>query len=208
MSPTGVEAAVESRRRGRPRSTEADEAILAAAFAVFAECGFDGMTVEGVAARAGVGKGTIYRRYDNKLDLVIAASQYFAQEREALPDTGTIEGDLRVLVDRLIAVFTSSPVGTALPMLIAERRRIPELAASHDEITAKKRERNRTVIRRAIDRGALRADADPELVIDAYVSPVLYRFLVTDLPLDAKFAANVVQTVVQAFGCSRTRGDE
>lgn len=195
MSPTGVEA----RRRGRPRSTEADEAILTAAFAVFAECGFDGMTVEGVAARAGVGKGTIYRRYDNKLDLVIAASHYFAQEREAVPDTGTIEGDLRVLIDRLIAVFTSSPVGTALPMLIAERRRIPELAVAHDEMTAKKRERNRMVIRRAIDRGELRADADAELVIDAYVSAVLYRFLVTDLPLDARFATNVVDTVLRAF---------
>ena len=78
----GAAAGVEARRPGRPRSVEADEAILAAAFAVFAECGFDGMTVEGVAARAGVGKGTIYRRYPGKLDLIIAASQYFGQERE------------------------------------------------------------------------------------------------------------------------------
>ena len=192
---TGVEA----RRPGRPRSAEADEAILAAAFAVFAECGFDGITVEGVAARAGVGKGTIYRRYPGKLDLIIAASQYFAQEREPAIDTGTIAGDLRALIDRLIGVFTSSPVGTAMPMLIAERRRIPELAAAHDEITATKRERNRAVIERAIARGELRADADPELVIDMYVSPVLYRFLVTDLPLDAKFASSVVDTVVRAF---------
>src|SRR4051794_12498913 len=133
-------ADVEARRRGRPRSVEADDAILTAAFAVFAECGFDGMTVEGVAARAGVGKGTIYRRYPNKLDLVIAASTYFAQEREPSPDTGTIAGDLRVLIDRLIAVFTNSPVGTALPMMIAERKRLPELAAAHDDITARKRE--------------------------------------------------------------------
>ena len=144
-------AGVEARRPGRPRSVEADEAILAAAFAVFAECGFDGMTVEGVAARAGVGKGTIYRRYPGKLDLIIAASQYFAQEREPAVDTGTIEGDLRALIDRLIGVFTNTPVGTALPMLIAERRRIPELAAAHDEITATKRERNRAVICRAIE---------------------------------------------------------
>jgi AcrR family transcriptional regulator len=186
------------RRRGRPRSAEADEAILSAAFAVFAECGFDGMTVEGVAARAGVGKGTIYRRYQNKLDLVIAASRYFAQ-REPLPDTGTIAGDLRVLIDRLIDALTDSPVGAALPMLIAERRRIPQLAAAHGDVTAKNRERIRTVIRRAIGRGELRADADPELVIDAYVSPVIYRFLVTDLPLDEKFARAVVGTVLAAF---------
>ena len=195
----GAATGVEARRPGRPRSAEADEAILAAAFAVFAECGFDGMTVEGVAARAGVGKGTIYRRYPGKLDLIIAASQYFGQEREPAVDTGTIAGDLRALIDRLIGVFTSSPVGTAMPMLIAERRRIPELAAAHDEITATKRERNRAVIERAIERGELRADADPELVIDMYVSPVLYRFLVTDLPLDDKFASSVVDTVVRAF---------
>jgi AcrR family transcriptional regulator len=193
-------AEVETRRRGRPRSAEADDAILSAAFAVFAECGFDGMTVEGVAARAAVGKGTIYRRYPNKLDLLIAASTYFAQEREPAPNTGTIAGDLRVLIDRLIVVFTSSPVGNALPMMIAARTRLPELAAAHDDITARKRERNRAIIRRAIEAGQLRPDADPELVIDAYVSPVLYRFLVTDFPLDDTFAANVVDTVMHAFG--------
>jgi AcrR family transcriptional regulator len=193
-------ADVETRRRGRPRSAEADDAILTSAFAVFAECGFDGMTVEGVAARAGVGKGTIYRRYPNKLDLVIAASTYFAQEREPSPDSGSIAADLRVLIDRHIAVFTNSPVGTALPMMIAERKRLPELAAAHDEITACKRERYRAVIRRAVARGELRADADPELVIDMFASAVLYRFLVTDLPLDPPFAESVVDTVLHAFG--------
>ena len=190
----------ETRRRGRPRSVEADDAILTAAFALFAECGFDGVTVEGVATRAGVGKGTIYRRYPNKFDLIVAASAYFIQAHEPSPDTGTIRGDLRVLIDRLIEVFTTTPVGAALPMMIAERKRLPELAAAHDEITACKRERNRSVIRRAIERGELRPTADPEIVIDTYVSAVIYRFLVTDLPLDDAFAGSVVDTVMEAFG--------
>ena len=68
----------EARRPGRPRSTEADEAILEAAVDLFAEGGFDGLTMEGVAARADVGKTTIYRRYPCKVDLVIAASRCFA----------------------------------------------------------------------------------------------------------------------------------
>ena len=72
----------EARRPGRPRSTEADEAILEAAVDLFAECGFDGLTVEGVAARANVGKATIYRRYPCKVDLVIAASRCFALDDE------------------------------------------------------------------------------------------------------------------------------
>jgi AcrR family transcriptional regulator len=58
--------ALEARRPGRPRSTQADEAILVAAIEIFAEVGFEGLTVEGVAARAGVGKATIYRRYPGK----------------------------------------------------------------------------------------------------------------------------------------------
>jgi len=103
-------------------------------------------------------------------------------EGQVVDDGGDVNGCLVIEHDRL-----------------AERRRIPELAAAHDEITATKRERNRAVIKRAIDRGELRADADPELVIDMYVSPVLYRFLVTDLPLDDKFASSVVDTVVRAF---------
>jgi AcrR family transcriptional regulator len=188
------------RRRGRPRSPEADQAIHAAALAVFAESGYDGMTIEGVAQRAGVGKGTIYRRYPNKFDLLIAASAHFAQEKEPPPDTGSVAADIRELVDRLIAVLTTSPIGAALPMMLAERNRIPELAAAHSEVLAPKRERNRELIRRAVDRGQLRADADPVAVLEAYTGPVLYRFLVTDLPLDEAFAAGVVDAVMRAFG--------
>jgi AcrR family transcriptional regulator len=196
-------ADVETRRPGRPRSPEADDAILAAATAVFAECGYDGMTMEGVAARAGVGKGTIYRRYQCKLDLVIAAARMFSQVDEPPVDTGTAAGDLRGLVDAFITVLTDTPLGVALPMLIAERARIPELKAAHDAVILKKRKQSRAVVRRGIARGDLRADADVEMVIETYVSPILYRFLMTDLPLDDAFAADVVSTVLRAFGSGR-----
>ena len=78
-----------ARRPGRPRSAEADEAILEAAIELFAEVGLDGLTVEGVAARAGVGKATIYRRYPSKVDLVVAAARCFTQGPTSPPDTGT-----------------------------------------------------------------------------------------------------------------------
>ena len=85
-------------KRGRPRSTEADEAILEAAIDAFVEQGWNGLTIEGVAARAGVGKATIYRRYQSRMDLLFAAVRKLAQERDPVPDTGTLRGDLLALV--------------------------------------------------------------------------------------------------------------
>jgi AcrR family transcriptional regulator len=112
----------EARKPGRPRSAEADGAILEAAVDLFAEGGFDGLTVEGVAARANVGKATIYRRYPCKVDMVIAASRSFAlDDDDLLPDTGTTRGDLRALVGGVIAMLTTTPIGRALPSMVADR---------------------------------------------------------------------------------------
>jgi AcrR family transcriptional regulator len=189
-----------SRRPGRPRSVEADVAILGAAAAVFAECGFEGMTVEGVALRAGVGKGTIYRRYPCKLDLVIAAAGMFSQADEPPVDTGSTAGDLRALADSFVSVLTETPLGAALPMLVAERARIPELRAAIDDVVHRKRARSGVVVSRAIEGGGLRPDADVEQVIESLSGPILYRFLITDLPLDDAFTSATVDAAIRAFG--------
>src|SRR5438132_7533609 len=105
---------VEARRPGRPRSAEADEAILEAAVDLFAEVGLEGLTVEGVAARAGVGKATIYRRYPGKVDIVVAAARRFTEGPVEAPDTGTTRGDLRELVDGLVRLLTKTPLGRVL----------------------------------------------------------------------------------------------
>jgi AcrR family transcriptional regulator len=191
---------VEARRPGRPRSAEADEAILEAAVEVFAEVGLEGLTVEGVAARAGVGKATIYRRYPCKVDLVVAAARCFTQGRELPPDTGSTRGDLRALVDGIITMLTTTPLGRVLPILVAARTRVPELDRAYADIVAEKRARSRIIVGRAMDRGDLRPDADCELVIDSYVSPVFYRFLVTKAPLDDDFSSSVVDATLRAFG--------
>jgi AcrR family transcriptional regulator len=192
--------AAEARRPGRPRSAEADEAILEAAVEVFAAAGLEGLTVEGVAARAGVGKATIYRRYPCKVDLVVAAARCFTQTTEPSPDTGTTRGDLRALVDGLIAMLTTTPLGRALPILIAARTRVDELDVAFSEIVAEKRARAVAVLRRGIARGDLRSDVDPEVVIDCFVGPIFYRFLVTNAPLDDAFAGEIVDQILRAFG--------
>jgi AcrR family transcriptional regulator len=200
MTSTAAGPDTRARRPGRPRSTQADEAILEAAVEIFAEVGLEGLTVEGVAARAGVGKATIYRRYPGKMELVVAAVRCFTQPRLAPPDTGTTCGDLAALVDGLIVMLTTTPLGRALPTLVAARTRVPELDHTYTDIVAEKRARSAVVIRRGIDRGDLRADVDPEIVIDCYVSPIFYRFLVTGAPLDETFATGIVDATLRAFG--------
>jgi AcrR family transcriptional regulator len=192
---------METMRRapGRPRSLEADEAILEAAVDVFAEVGFDALTMEGVAARAGVGKNTLYRRYRNKLDLVVSAVRRFTDVGAVPPDTGTTRGDVAALVDDLVAIVIDTPMGRMLPVLVATRARVPELDAAYSEIVADKRARSEAVVRRGIERGDFRDDIDVEAAIDAFVSPVFYRLLVTNAPLDAAFRAGVVDAALRAF---------
>ncbi len=188
------------RAPGRPRSSAADEAILEATVDLFAEVGLEALTMEGVAARAGVSKNTLYRRYPNKLDLVVSAVRCYTNVGAPPPDTGTTRGDVRALVDDLVAIVTATPMGRMLPILVAARTRVPELDVAYSEIVADKRARSAAVVRRGIERGDFRADVDLELVVDAFVSAVFYRVLVTNAPLDEAFRAAVVDTALRAFG--------
>ena len=131
MSSPPADAVTETRfegtRRapGRPRSLEADEAILEAAVDVFAEVGLEALTMEGVAARAGVSKNTVYRRYPNKLDLVVSAVRCYTNVGAPPPDTGTTRGDVHDLVEGLVAILTETPIGRMLPILVAVRTGSP-----------------------------------------------------------------------------------
>ncbi|MFI5046960.1 MAG: TetR/AcrR family transcriptional regulator [Acidimicrobiia bacterium] len=187
------------RAPGRPRSVEADDAILEAAIELFAETGYEGLSVEAVAARAGVGKATVYRRYSCKVELVVAACRAYADLGREPPDTGSLESDLRSLLHTLVDLLTTTPVGRMMPMLVAERTRVPELAAEQRALVREKRRRHQAVVERAIARGELRSDIDPELVIDACVGPVFYRFLVSGAPIDDRFLDALVTSVVRAF---------
>jgi len=192
---------IETRRApGRPRSSAADEAILAATVDIFSEVGLEALTVEGVAARAGVGKGTIYRRFPNKVDLVVSAVRCYTNVDAPPPDTGSTRDDVRALVDGLVEIVTETPIGRMLPILVAARARVPELDAAYGEIVAEKRARSAAVVRRGIERGDFRSDVDVEVVVDAFVSSVFYRFLVSGAPLDDAFVTAVVDSAMRAFG--------
>ena len=173
-----MSGATAPRSPGRPRSVEADAAIARATLEVLVEEGFQGLSVEAVRQRAGVGKATIYRRFPDKAALVRAAMERLHAQLE-MPDTGTLRGDLEA---GFRAAYAASPTPNArlmLPRLLVDAQDDDELfAVFHATLVEPRREALRNVLRRGIERGELRADVDLELTIDLLAGPMIYRFLI------------------------------
>jgi AcrR family transcriptional regulator len=191
-----------ARTPGRPRSTMADEAILEAAVELFAERGFEGLSVEDVAVRAGVSKATIYRRYPSKVDLVIAAGSCLTTDEIVFPDTGNLGDDLRGLTRSLIKAFKDNPAGRVMPVMVFERRRYPALDEGYQRFVADRKARTRELLRRAVERGELPDDTDVEVMSSMLVGPIFHRFLITGEPLDDTFVDTLVDALLRGFGAT------
>jgi AcrR family transcriptional regulator len=188
------------RQLGRPRDARADRAILDATLDLIAERGVHGFRTEDVAARAAVGKGTIYRRYRSKDALVTAAVAALVREEIALPDMGSTRGDLLVLMREAVALYRSSPAARLMPNLIGAMAEQPELArAVRDGFLASRRTALSEVLRRGVERGDLRPDLDLELALDVLGGPLFYRLLVTGGPLDERLAEGVADLILRGF---------
>ncbi len=164
-------------RSGRPRSAMAHEAILNAAVALFIEQGLEGMSVEAVAAKAGVGKATIYRRWPSKEELIIeAVSQIFAEP--ATPDTGSVRDDLLDSGRELHVLMSASLTGEVFPRMAAEVARHSPLGRLYSErVIGPRRAILEQELHRGIERGELPESTDVELAIDHLVGVLLLRRL-------------------------------
>ena len=189
----GMEA---HRPPGRPRSAEADRAILQAAVDLLADEGYGGVTMEGVAARAGVGKATVYRRWPCKSALIVDAVTTCRESGVLPPDTGSARDDLLVFVRGFMHHLRTSDAGRVMPALVAELSRSPELAQAFREgFIQPRRARVLEAVRRGVERGEVRAGVDPELVADGVVALLLHRFLVTGMEIDDDLPERVVDTL-------------
>jgi AcrR family transcriptional regulator len=195
-------ASVLKRGPGRPRSAEAHRAILDAVLVLLAEEGFGGLSVEGVAARAGVGKATVYRRWRSKVPLVIEALDTVASERISAPDTGSVRGDLTEFLIQLVRAM-DGPDGRLLAPLLEGMSRSPELAeAFRRDLIAPRREVAIEIIRRGIARGELRPDLHLDVALDAPVAIVFHRLLVTGDPVDEALVGRMVDQVLDGIGAT------
>jgi AcrR family transcriptional regulator len=182
-------------RPGRRRDPSRDEAILAATLAAFAKEGYAGVSIEGVASRAGVGKATIYRRYASKAQLLVEAVRVGACLDDHLPDTGDVRSDLetmlRAMVDRL-----HSAAGPVLLAFAAERLRHPELAAEFQRsVIGAKRAHARDLLAAAVRRGELPAETDIELVAESGPALVWHHAL-HDLAVTDDLPARILTLVL------------
>jgi len=187
-------------KRGRPRSEQADQAILRAAAEILTERGVAGMSIEEVAARAGVGKATVYRRWTSRGALALDAFLAEFRSQQPLPDTGTLRGDLLAALRAWIRSVTRTSAGPTLAGLIAEAQRDPELAASwRERVIERLRSQHRIMLDRAVERGEIPADTDYEVVLDLLFGAAYHRLLQGHQPLTDKFARQVVDLVVTAI---------
>jgi AcrR family transcriptional regulator len=186
------------RRPGRPRSEEARQRILAAALAELEERGYAALTIEGIAARAGVGKQTIYRWWKSRADVVLDGLPALAAHRIAVPDEGSLGADLTAF---LAATFAERGQRPVLVGLMAQALLDPAFAVQfRDRFLFSRRAVLRGILERARGRGELAAGTDLELLIDVVYGTLWYRLLLDHAPLDEESGRRLAELVVRAAG--------
>jgi AcrR family transcriptional regulator len=170
------------RGRGRPRDPETDSKITRAAAELLLLRGFDKTTVDEVAARAGVGKATVYRRWPSKEDLAVAAMESLYSDEFPEADTGSIESDLRSSYGSVITFVNTTTGAGFLRMSIMESIRDERIGALYRSSTERRENQARRTFERAIERGEVRPDADIDSAVQWLGGLIIMR-AVTGRPM-------------------------
>ncbi|WP_431042122.1 TetR/AcrR family transcriptional regulator [Streptomyces sp. P1-3] len=200
------------RRTGRPRSADADRAILGATRAALVELGWSKLSMGDVAARAGVAKTTLYRRWANKNELVVDAVAAVFDEHLELPDLGSLRADVEAVVLRFASLLERPETRTALMAVVAESTRDEAL---RDRIRTAIVDRQKHLVllgrERAQARGELPRETDPataartaDLIFDVIAGAVVHRALVSGERVDAEWARGF--TTVLLHGLAAAEG--
>jgi AcrR family transcriptional regulator len=182
------------------RSELARQAVLEAADDLLVEKGFAGVTIEGIAASAGVAKQTIYRWWSTKTEILLDALAQDAAEDLTPPDLGELETELRVQLHHVAAFLTTSHAGAVFKALLGHAQHDPAFAADlRRRYLDEQRSRDRLPLERAVGRGRLPADVDTTAETDRLMAPIYYRALVTGEPIDEGFVDQIVNDFLQRF---------
>ncbi|KAB2350097.1 TetR/AcrR family transcriptional regulator [Actinomadura rudentiformis] len=186
------------------RSERSRQAILEATRALISEVGYRKVSIEAIAARAGVGKQTIYRWWPSKgaviFDSFLALSESAGGEGITLPDTGDIEADLRLVMRATVAEFADPAFEKPIRALNAEIVNDPDLAAQYREKLARPvDDAKKARLRSAQQAGQLAADADLDLVLEVLYAPLFQRWLHRTGPLTPEYADSLVDIALRAF---------
>jgi AcrR family transcriptional regulator len=181
---------------GRPRSETARNAILEAALELVQAEGYAKLSVEGIAARAGVGKQTIYRWWPGKAQVILEALSTAATGDVESPDTGSLREDLRIWLRSTFRAGRREPYRSVLPALMAAAQLDPDFAAAfRGEFIADRRKILATMLERAEERGEWSSELRLETLLDLVFGVLWYRLLVGYSPLDTRLADELTDLI-------------
>jgi AcrR family transcriptional regulator len=192
------------RRPGRPRSAQAHKAIIDATLELLAEEGFQGLSIEAVAARAGVGKTTIYRRWASKDELVIDAIRQ-VQIDIPVVDTGNFRNDLAALLKTAYQGFMAYPypfLGKLMLKFIGEYQTNPEIfQGAITQLIIPRFQRFTRMVEQAQAREEIRGDIDPELVMDLVAGSLYFHWIIMRnvMPTSSSYPAEWIEQVTDAI---------
>ena len=196
-------ATQEVRRRPGGRSAQVRSAVVAATLELLAENGPAGVTIAGVAKRAGVHETSIYRRWGNRDRLVVDAMVERSADLIQVPDTGTLRSDL-VALGQGVVDYVGSPLGEALIRTMAGSNDDDSSASARAEFWLARHEECRVVVDRAKQRGELADPVDARQLLEMFISPIHFRLLLTREPVDHGFLQRTANVVANGFE-SRSR---
>lgn len=179
------------------RSKRAHEAILNAAAELIHERPYSDVCIEAIAARAGVGKQTIYRWWTSKAAVLMEACAAVVAREVPLPDKGSFVEDFRDYLEHICSFFNTQLSRPAIAGLLAEAQCNPDLARAFQErLLMQRRTVLHTILQRGIARGELRAELDLDVVMDMVHGALWYRTLLLKAPLDEAFIKSVIAQVM------------
>ncbi len=195
------------RRRGRPRNEGLRRTILRAAAELLEERGLDGVTIEAIAERAGVGKQTIYRRWSSRAAVLVEAFLSQDDIAPATPDTGSLRRDLSLYIANVSTTAGSDALKRSVAGLVSASHMDPEVARLFRErFVAPARATVREMLERGMDRGEVHPDVDLEVVIDEILGAIWYRALLSGGRVGAGYADSLAGTAVQGIQAREARG--
>src|SRR3954454_9417447 len=178
-----------------PRIERSRRVILEAALDELGVVGYGALTIESVAARAGVGKSTIYRHWSGKLDLVEDAFRTL-KAQALIPDAGTTRDRVIAFLEQIARLVQESTYSACMPALIDAAERDPQVRAFHCEFSGERLAVLVDVLRDAVVSHELPKDTNPELLADALVGPIVMRRLMFFEPFDPKLVPALVDQVL------------
>lgn len=190
--------------RGRPRNLQLRQAVLDAARELLSQVGPSGVTMEAVAAKAGVGKPTVYRWWPNRHAVTMDALMASPAQEKKKPSRAATSA-LHALSQQLDTVVRtlSSTMGRNITTIIAAADPDTELSkAFRNHFILSRRDEGRMLLQQAAEAGEIRPDADLEIVLDQIYGPLFFRLLMGHAPLDAGFVEGLIGSLLVGLGAS------